>query len=149
MAMICVIADNMEYRNVVEKEFLFQTINSGAYAVDTFFFIRWATSWGKSSSYSEFYNFSKILFLCCVELLECNSVTSSRFNSEDINIDSGLKFRYVILKCHGGGVQSEDLRFDSGPTEWDFSARLSVPSASTKAIFFNRSTTLIVVQIPH
>jgi hypothetical protein len=30
----------MEYRNVVEKEFLFQTINNGAYSVDTFFFIR-------------------------------------------------------------------------------------------------------------
>jgi hypothetical protein len=32
--------DNMEYRKIVEKEFLFQTINSGAYSVDTFFFIR-------------------------------------------------------------------------------------------------------------
>jgi hypothetical protein len=40
VATTCVIADNMEYRNVVEKEFLFQTINSGAYSVDTFFFIR-------------------------------------------------------------------------------------------------------------
>jgi hypothetical protein len=34
------IADNMEYRNIAEKEFLFQTINNGAYSVDTFFFIR-------------------------------------------------------------------------------------------------------------
>ncbi|PNF31216.1 hypothetical protein B7P43_G14861 [Cryptotermes secundus] len=32
-------SDNMEYRSVVEKEFLFQTINNGAYSVDTFFFI--------------------------------------------------------------------------------------------------------------
>ncbi|KDR09103.1 Nose resistant to fluoxetine protein 6 [Zootermopsis nevadensis] len=32
-------SDNMEYRNIVEKEFLFQTINNGAYSVDTFFFI--------------------------------------------------------------------------------------------------------------
>ncbi|GFG29906.1 hypothetical protein Cfor_09924 [Coptotermes formosanus] len=31
--------DNTEYRNVVEKEFLFQTINNGAFSVDTFFFI--------------------------------------------------------------------------------------------------------------
>jgi hypothetical protein len=35
-----VITDNTEYRNVVEKEFLFQTINNGAFSVDTFFFIR-------------------------------------------------------------------------------------------------------------
>jgi hypothetical protein len=39
-----VITDNMEYRNVVAKEFLFQTINNGAFSVDTFFFIRWVTS---------------------------------------------------------------------------------------------------------
>lgn len=32
-------SDNMEFRNVMEKEFLFQTINNGAYSVDTFFFI--------------------------------------------------------------------------------------------------------------
>ncbi|KAJ4432079.1 hypothetical protein ANN_20693, partial [Periplaneta americana] len=32
-------SDNMEFKNVVEKEFLFQTINNGAYSVDTFFFI--------------------------------------------------------------------------------------------------------------
>lgn len=39
----CIVAfkysDNMSYRHVVEKEFLFQTINNGAFSVDTFFFI--------------------------------------------------------------------------------------------------------------
>ncbi|XP_017775150.1 PREDICTED: uncharacterized protein LOC108561633 [Nicrophorus vespilloides] len=38
----CLIAfkysDNMEYRKVVQKEFLFQTISNGAFSVDTFFF---------------------------------------------------------------------------------------------------------------
>lgn len=32
-------SDNMEYRKVVEKEFLFQTITNGAFSVDTFFFM--------------------------------------------------------------------------------------------------------------
>lgn len=32
--------DNMSYRGVVEREFLFQTVNNGAFSVDTFFFIR-------------------------------------------------------------------------------------------------------------
>ncbi|CAG5094964.1 Similar to nrf-6: Nose resistant to fluoxetine protein 6 (Caenorhabditis elegans) [Cotesia congregata] len=32
-------SDNMEYRKVVEKNFLFQTITSGAFSVDTFFFM--------------------------------------------------------------------------------------------------------------
>jgi len=39
----CIVAfkysDNMSYRGVVEREFLFQTINNGAFSVDTFFFI--------------------------------------------------------------------------------------------------------------
>nr|CAD7262902.1 unnamed protein product [Timema shepardi] len=39
----CIVAfkysDNMEYRGLVEKEFLFQTISNGAFSVDTFFFI--------------------------------------------------------------------------------------------------------------
>ncbi|RZF40644.1 hypothetical protein LSTR_LSTR010630 [Laodelphax striatellus] len=39
----CIVAfkysDNMMYRNVVEKELLFQTINNAAFSVDTFFFI--------------------------------------------------------------------------------------------------------------
>ncbi|VEN43510.1 unnamed protein product, partial [Callosobruchus maculatus] len=38
----CIIAfkysDNMEYRKVVQKEFLFQTISNGTFSVDTFFF---------------------------------------------------------------------------------------------------------------
>ncbi|XP_018572754.1 nose resistant to fluoxetine protein 6-like isoform X2 [Anoplophora glabripennis] len=38
----CIIAfkysDNMEYRKVVEKEFMFQTISNGTFSVDTFFF---------------------------------------------------------------------------------------------------------------
>ncbi|XP_025830360.1 O-acyltransferase like protein isoform X2 [Agrilus planipennis] len=38
----CIIAfkfsDNMEYRKIVQKEFLFQTISNGAFSVDTFFF---------------------------------------------------------------------------------------------------------------
>ncbi|CAH1967120.1 unnamed protein product [Acanthoscelides obtectus] len=38
----CIIAfkysDNMEYRKVVQKEFMFQTISNGTYSVDTFFF---------------------------------------------------------------------------------------------------------------
>ncbi|KAL6265109.1 hypothetical protein P5V15_005199 [Pogonomyrmex californicus] len=32
-------SDNMEYRKVVEKRFLFQTITNGAFSVDTFFFM--------------------------------------------------------------------------------------------------------------
>ncbi|XP_076285934.1 nose resistant to fluoxetine protein 6-like isoform X1 [Lasioglossum baleicum] len=32
-------ADNMEYRKVVERKFLFQTITNGAFSVDTFFFM--------------------------------------------------------------------------------------------------------------
>lgn len=32
-------SDNMEYRKVVEKRFLFQTIQNGAFSVDTFFFM--------------------------------------------------------------------------------------------------------------
>ncbi|XP_076232213.1 nose resistant to fluoxetine protein 6-like [Calliopsis andreniformis] len=32
-------SDNMEYRKVVEKKFLFQTITNGAFSVDTFFFM--------------------------------------------------------------------------------------------------------------
>ncbi|XP_014469015.1 PREDICTED: nose resistant to fluoxetine protein 6-like isoform X2 [Dinoponera quadriceps] len=32
-------SDNMEYRRVVEKRFLFQTITNGAFSVDTFFFM--------------------------------------------------------------------------------------------------------------
>lgn len=32
-------SDNMEYRKVVEKKFLFQTIQNGAFSVDTFFFM--------------------------------------------------------------------------------------------------------------
>lgn len=32
-------SDNMEYRKVVEKKFLFQTISNGAFSVDTFFFM--------------------------------------------------------------------------------------------------------------
>lgn len=39
----CIIAfkysDNMEFRKLVEQEFLFQTISNGAFSVDTFFFI--------------------------------------------------------------------------------------------------------------
>uniref|UniRef100_A0A1B6DRX4 Nose resistant-to-fluoxetine protein N-terminal domain-containing protein n=1 Tax=Clastoptera arizonana TaxID=38151 RepID=A0A1B6DRX4_9HEMI len=39
----CIVAfkysDNMSYRGLVEKEFMFQTINKGAFSVDTFFFI--------------------------------------------------------------------------------------------------------------
>ncbi|XP_073972514.1 O-acyltransferase like protein [Rhodnius prolixus] len=39
----CIIAfkysDNMAYRSLVERELAFQTINNGAYSVDTFFFI--------------------------------------------------------------------------------------------------------------
>lgn len=31
--------DNMDFRKLVEKEFLFQTITNGAFSVDTFFFI--------------------------------------------------------------------------------------------------------------
>lgn len=31
-------SDNMEYRKVVQKEFLFQTVTNGAFSVDTFFF---------------------------------------------------------------------------------------------------------------
>lgn len=38
----CIVAfkysDNMEYRRVIQKEFLFQTITNGAFSVDTFFF---------------------------------------------------------------------------------------------------------------
>ncbi|KAJ8919034.1 hypothetical protein NQ315_016940 [Exocentrus adspersus] len=38
----CIVAfkysDNMEYRKVVEKEFMFQTISNGTFSVDTFFF---------------------------------------------------------------------------------------------------------------
>ncbi|XP_044756776.1 nose resistant to fluoxetine protein 6 isoform X2 [Coccinella septempunctata] len=38
----CIIAfkysDNMEFRRVIEKDFLFQTISNGAFSVDTFFF---------------------------------------------------------------------------------------------------------------
>ncbi|XP_054007968.1 O-acyltransferase like protein-like isoform X1 [Hylaeus anthracinus] len=32
-------SDNMEYRKVVERKFLFQTISNGAFSVDTFFFM--------------------------------------------------------------------------------------------------------------
>ncbi|XP_066593755.1 nose resistant to fluoxetine protein 6-like isoform X2 [Prorops nasuta] len=32
-------SDNMEYRKIVEKRFLFQTITNGAFSVDTFFFM--------------------------------------------------------------------------------------------------------------
>ncbi|XP_046473634.1 nose resistant to fluoxetine protein 6 [Neodiprion pinetum] len=32
-------SDNMEYRKIVEKRFLFQTVTSGAFSVDTFFFM--------------------------------------------------------------------------------------------------------------
>nr|XP_034194410.1 O-acyltransferase like protein-like isoform X2 [Osmia lignaria] len=32
-------SDNMEYRKVVERKFLFQTITNGAFSVDTFFFM--------------------------------------------------------------------------------------------------------------
>ncbi|XP_076755818.1 nose resistant to fluoxetine protein 6 isoform X2 [Xylocopa sonorina] len=32
-------SDNMEYRKVLEKKFLFQTITNGAFSVDTFFFM--------------------------------------------------------------------------------------------------------------
>lgn len=32
-------SDNMEYRKVVEKQFLFQMVTSGAFSVDTFFFM--------------------------------------------------------------------------------------------------------------
>ncbi|XP_011506464.1 PREDICTED: nose resistant to fluoxetine protein 6-like isoform X3 [Ceratosolen solmsi marchali] len=32
-------SDNMEYRKIVEKRFLFQTIQNGAFSVDTFFFM--------------------------------------------------------------------------------------------------------------
>ncbi|KAK9884731.1 hypothetical protein WA026_007576 [Henosepilachna vigintioctopunctata] len=32
-------SDNMEFRKSIEKDFLFQTISSGAFSVDTFFFI--------------------------------------------------------------------------------------------------------------
>ncbi|XP_015601894.1 nose resistant to fluoxetine protein 6 isoform X2 [Cephus cinctus] len=32
-------SDNMEYRKVVEKRFLFQTVTNGAFSVDTFFFM--------------------------------------------------------------------------------------------------------------
>ncbi|CAK9812773.1 Nose resistant to fluoxetine protein 6 [Anthophora quadrimaculata] len=32
-------SDNMEYRKVVEKKFLFQTVTNGAFSVDTFFFM--------------------------------------------------------------------------------------------------------------
>ncbi|KAJ9587034.1 hypothetical protein L9F63_019376, partial [Diploptera punctata] len=32
-------SDNMEYRRVVEKQFLFQTLNNAPFSVDTFFFI--------------------------------------------------------------------------------------------------------------
>lgn len=38
----CIVAfkysDNMEYRKVIQKDFLFQTIASGTFSVDTFFF---------------------------------------------------------------------------------------------------------------
>lgn len=33
-----VVLDNMEYRKVVQREFLFQTITNGTFSVDTFFF---------------------------------------------------------------------------------------------------------------
>lgn len=32
-------SDNMEYRKVIQKQFLFQTITNGAFSVDTFFFV--------------------------------------------------------------------------------------------------------------
>ena len=72
----CVITDNMEYRNVVEKEFLFQTINNGAFSVDTFFFIRWVTSFISICRHICTYMiqavvnhyFSKDLFQCCGKL---------------------------------------------------------------------------------
>lgn len=38
MLMIWFPSDNMEFRRVIEKDFLFQTISNGAYSVDTFFF---------------------------------------------------------------------------------------------------------------
>lgn len=31
----------MEFRTVIEKEFLFQAVNNGTFSVDTFFFIRY------------------------------------------------------------------------------------------------------------
>lgn len=37
---VCLPADNMELRGLVEKELLFQTISNGAFSVDTFFMTR-------------------------------------------------------------------------------------------------------------
>lgn len=36
------VADNKAFRQLVEKDFLFQSISNGAFSVDTFFFIRYA-----------------------------------------------------------------------------------------------------------
>ncbi|XP_039287756.1 nose resistant to fluoxetine protein 6 [Nilaparvata lugens] len=100
----CIVAfkysDNMMYRNVVEKELLFQTINNAAFSVDTFFFISGllvAFLYFRTTAKHDLSKITKSTgFVSCV--LQFIGMVAYRFaRSEDCGHDDKKKQKYEVL----------------------------------------------------